>query len=76
MNIGIIGAGPVGMILAAKLQEAGCNVALCERNEVKRNKIMDEGLVLHGTLNSTTRFAKIYASIAELAERVARTWSR
>lgn len=68
MNIGIIGAGPVGMILVAKLQEAGCNVALCERNEVKRNKIMDEGLVLHGTLNSTTRFAKIYASIAELAE--------
>lgn len=68
IKIGVIGAGPVGMILAAKLKEAGCQVALCERNEVKRNKILADGVVLKKVIESTTRFENIYANISELAE--------
>lgn len=68
ISVGIIGAGPVGMILAAKLKEAGCHVALCERNEVKRNKIQADGLVLQKVIESTTRFEKIYPSISDMAD--------
>ncbi|MCH7525767.1 MAG: hypothetical protein IIC74_12465 [Bacteroidetes bacterium] len=39
IKIGIIGLGPVGMILADSFQKAGCDVALCVRNAVKHNKI-------------------------------------
>lgn len=68
IKIGIIGAGPVGMILAAKFKEAGCDVALCERIEVKRNKILSDGLVLEKVFESTTKFEKLYASISEMAD--------
>lgn len=66
IKVGIIGIGPVGGILAAKLTEAGCDVALCVRNEVKRNKILSEGLFLENVFQSNTRFDKIYASIRDL----------
>ena len=68
IKIGIIGAGPVGMILAAKFKEAGCDVALCERIEVKRNKILSDGLVLEKVFESTTKFEKLYSNITEMAD--------
>lgn len=67
INIAIIGAGPVGMILATKLQEAGCNVALCEENETKANKIKNEGIFLENVIQAHTRFEHIYTHPAELA---------
>ena len=54
IKIGIIGLGPVGMILASKFQEAGCEVALCVRNEVKFKKIQNEGIVLENVIQSTS----------------------
>ena len=42
IKIGIIGLGPVGMILAVKLHEAGCKVALCEAIESKAKKIRSD----------------------------------
>lgn len=66
-KIGIIGLGPVGAILAVKFREAGCDVALCVRNEVKRNKILEEGIVLEGAIQARASFGKVFASAAEMA---------
>lgn len=66
IRVGVIGLGPVGMILAVKLQEAGCDVALCEVNEVKANKIKNEGLILENVINQKARFDRVCTSIAEL----------
>lgn len=66
IKVGIIGLGPVGMILASKLKEAGCDVAICVRNEVKRNKILNEGIILENVLNAQTPFDQVYSDIAEL----------
>lgn len=68
IKVGVIGLGPVGMILADKFQEAGCEVAVCVRNEVKYNKIKEEGIVLENVMESRTKFSKVYHSIREMAE--------
>jgi (R)-2-hydroxyacyl-CoA dehydratese activating ATPase len=68
IKIGIIGTGPVGMIMAVKLKEAGCDVSICVRNKIKLNRIKTEGIKLEGVFNSTTRFEKIHGSIAEMKE--------
>jgi len=66
-KVGIVGLGPVGMILAVKLKEAGCNVAVCERNEFKLKKIKEEGIILENGFDSVTKFENVYSSIAEMA---------
>jgi (R)-2-hydroxyacyl-CoA dehydratese activating ATPase len=68
LKIGIIGLGPVGMILADCFQRAGCDVALCVRNEVKHNKIKNEGVFLERVFQSHSKFDKVYRSIIELKE--------
>jgi (R)-2-hydroxyacyl-CoA dehydratese activating ATPase len=65
-KIGIIGLGPVGMILADSFQKAGCDVALCVQNQVKHNKIKTEGIFLEGVIQSHSKFKKVYRSIVEL----------
>ena len=40
VKVGIIGLGPVGIILAVKLVEAGCDVAICDKDEFKLKKRM------------------------------------
>ena len=65
IKIGIIGLGPVGMILADKFQEAGCDVSLCVRNDVKRNKIISEGIVLENVIQSYSKFDHVVKSIKE-----------
>lgn len=65
IKIGIIGLGPVGMILADKFQEAGCDVALCVRNEVKHNKIKNDGIVLENVIQSKAKFKNVFRSIKE-----------
>lgn len=67
IKIGVIGLGPVGMILAVKLQEAGCEVALCEVNETKAEKIKNEGLILENVIEQKAQFSQVYTSIADLA---------
>lgn len=66
IKVGIIGLGPVGMILAVKLKEAGCEVALCERNIAKANKIISEGITLVNVINTHCSFDHVYHSISEL----------
>ncbi len=66
IKVGIIGLGPVGMILASKLQEAGCDVAICEHNQAKANKIREEGITLENVISSSVKFKKVCQSISEL----------
>lgn len=65
IRVGIIGLGPVGMILAVKLQQAGCDVALCVRNEVKRNKIIHEGIKLENVFTDSATFKDVYENIED-----------
>ena len=67
IKVGIIGLGPVGMILAVKLQQAGCEVALCEVNETKAEKIKNEGLILENVIDQKAQFSQVYTSISDLA---------
>ena len=67
LKIAIVGLGPVGMIMAVKFKEAGCDVSLCVRNKIKLNQIKSEGIRLEGKMESTTYFEKIYASVEEMA---------
>jgi len=68
IKVGIIGMGPVGMILAVKLKEAGCDVAVCVRNEVKFNKIKNDGIVLENVIESSTKVDHVYKTIGEMAD--------
>ncbi|MCP5064884.1 MAG: 2-dehydropantoate 2-reductase [Ignavibacteriae bacterium] len=68
IKIGIVGLGPVGMILADAFQKAGCDVALVVRNAVKHNKIKKDGIKLEGVFQSHSKFKKVYRSIIELEE--------
>ena len=54
IKVAIIGLGPVGMIMAVKLKEAGCDVVLCIRNKIKLNQIKNEGIKLEGEMDSIT----------------------
>jgi len=68
IKIGIVGLGPVGMILADSFQKAGCDVALCERNSVKHNKIKSDGIFLENVIQSHSKFDKVYRSIIEFLD--------
>ena len=68
IKVAIVGLGPVGMIMAVKLKEAGCDVTLCIRNKIKLNQIKNEGIRLEGNMKSVTYFDKIYASIEDMTE--------
>lgn len=66
IKVGVVGLGPVGMILAVKLSEAGCDVAICDKDEFKLKKIREEGIVLQNVMQSTTLFDKVYSSVSEM----------
>ncbi len=66
IKVGIVGLGPVGIILAVKLKEAGCSVALCDKDEFKLKKIREDGITLEGVYASTVRFDMVYNTVAEM----------
>lgn len=66
LRVGIVGIGPVGMIMAVKLNEAGCEVALCDKDEFKVKKVRENGIVLENIFNSTTKFEHIYNSVTDM----------
>ncbi|MFC2093091.1 ketopantoate reductase family protein [Bacteroidota bacterium] len=65
-KIGIIGLGPVGLILAVHLKEAGCEVAICDLDKEKINLIRKSGVKLFGKIEQTTYFDHTYTSVSEL----------
>ncbi len=50
-KVGIIGLGPVGLILSAHFHEAGCEVAIYDKNKVTVNNIRKEGIKLEGKIS-------------------------
>ncbi len=65
-KIGIVGLGPVGLILAAHLQEANCEVAICDTDKLKINLIRREGIQLEGVIQKQVRIKHICNHIEEL----------
>lgn len=65
LKVGVVGLGPVGMMLAVKLQEAGCEVAVCEQSEAKANKIREEGIILENVITAKAKFGSVFQSINE-----------
>ena len=65
-KVAVIGIGPVGMILAVHLQEAGLEVAVCDLDKMKTNLIKKDGVTLIGCIEKKTSFKNVYSSIAEL----------
>ncbi|MFH1320060.1 MAG: 2-dehydropantoate 2-reductase [Bacteroidota bacterium] len=67
-KIGIVGVGPVGQILAVHLQEAGCEVAVCDIDKPKIMLIQKEGIRLEGTVEKQCHFKHTYTNISDLKE--------
>lgn len=68
INVGVVGLGPVGMILAVKLKEAGCNVAICDKDEYKLRKIREEGIILENAMQAESKFDKVCSSVGDMAD--------
>src|SRR3990172_4388778 len=67
-KIGIIGLGPVGLILSAHLQEAGCEVHICDVEKKKINLIRSNGIELVGKIEKSLYFNHVYSSVSELLD--------
>ena len=65
-KIGIIGMGPVGMILALHIKEAGFDVVICEKRLRKLKLIQKEGIFLENTITKQDSFNKFHSSIKKL----------
>jgi 2-dehydropantoate 2-reductase len=68
-KIGIIGLGPVGLVLAAHMQEAGCEVHICDVEKKKINLIRSDGIELSGRIEKNTFFKRVYSSLNELLDQ-------
>lgn len=67
-KIGMIGLGPVGLVLATHLKEAGCEIHICDVEKKKINLIRTDGVELVGKIKKTTFFQYVYSSLSELLE--------
>ncbi|MFH1049453.1 MAG: ketopantoate reductase C-terminal domain-containing protein [bacterium] len=67
-KIGIVGIGPVGMILAVHLKHAGCIVTLCDNDKEKNESIKKNGINLTGVITKTSYFDEIYNSCDKLLD--------
>jgi 2-dehydropantoate 2-reductase len=68
LKIAVIGLGPVGIILAVHLKEAGCDVAVCDKDKIKINLIRTEGVKLEGAINKQTYFDNVCTDVLDLNE--------
>ncbi|NIS39151.1 ketopantoate reductase family protein, partial [Candidatus Saccharibacteria bacterium] len=68
IKMGLVGLGPVGMILAVHLKEAGCDIAICDVDKLKINQIRQDGIRLEGVINKHCYFQQIYTSLSDLKE--------
>lgn len=67
-KIGIVGLGPVGMILAVHLKNYGCKVAICDHDKDKMNLIRNKGIELNGFINKSEFFSHNFSSIVDLLD--------
>jgi 2-dehydropantoate 2-reductase len=62
----VVGAGPVGCIVAAFLSRGGCEVTLCDVQSSLLEAAMDPGIFISGTDNFQARVAKTTTRIDDL----------
>jgi len=67
-NIGIIGLGPIGQILAVHFEEAGCEVAITDLDRGKLNLIRKDGIELVSKIEKKSYFKYVYYSVEEMLE--------
>jgi len=67
-KIGVIGLGPVGLMLGHYFNKANCDVVLCSRNEEHIDLIKSEGVHLAGTKDERSQFSEICSSIEDLVK--------
>ena len=67
-TVGVIGLGPVGLILSVHLQEAGCNVVICGNDKIKLNLLRREGIRLENVIEKKATFEHVCGSIHELKD--------
>jgi 2-dehydropantoate 2-reductase len=66
--VGVLGAGPVGTILAAALAKAGQQVVLIEAADTRRQQLEKDGLRVTGKQQLSSRDATLLASIEQLRD--------
>ncbi len=67
-SFAVIGAGPVGCILAAFLAKGGYEVTLCDVIPDLLKPALDPGIIIEGTEDVQQKIAKTCTTIDELAE--------
>lgn len=67
-RIAVIGAGPVGCVLAAAFSNAGYEVTLCDLVKELLDPTMDPGIRIEGALQISSRVAHTVTSVDELAD--------
>lgn len=67
-KIGIVGMGPVGMILAVHFKQAGCDVAICDSNKEKVNLIQKEGIKVTGVVEKSSFFDQVCTDVDEILQ--------
>ncbi len=65
-KVGVVGIGPVGMIIATLLKDAGCEVAISDIDKNKLDLIEKEGAKLEGGFNKEVKFDHVYNTVEEL----------
>jgi 2-dehydropantoate 2-reductase len=68
-SIGVLGAGPVGSILAAGLAKLGRKVVLIECSDKRREQIAEHGLCIEGKESLSTRDVDLVDSLEQLEQR-------
>ncbi len=67
-SFAIIGAGPVGCIVAAFLARGGYDVSLCDINRALLEPALDPGIIIEGTDAMQVKVARVTTRIEDLLE--------
>lgn len=67
-KIGVVGLGPVGLIIAQNLKDAGCEVAICDVIKEKVNLIRNNGIELVGIVEKKSYFNYVFSSLKDLLD--------
>ncbi|MEE9167511.1 MAG: ketopantoate reductase C-terminal domain-containing protein [Candidatus Neomarinimicrobiota bacterium] len=67
LRVSVVGAGPVGSIIAAHLIEAGAEVVMCDISPKRIDALRRDGIILTNTIEKTVPVRESVNSIRDLA---------